>query len=157
MKNVGKRTIFLLCFLIAIIIVYQVYRRFTYSGKVEVTLVKAIKDPQKDRSRVEPRDKSEFIHRNECFNWYMKYLSLQEQDVYQIEQSLQLDKYDYIITCGHRIIDCCYSADFTEHDGICECEDNRIPLDVRLSSDCTDSIYVYRLSAKKNKYRYPGP
>jgi hypothetical protein len=156
MKNVGKKTIIFIVFLIAIIIVYQVYR-FNYSGKVEVTLVKAIKDPQKERSRIYPREKREYINSNERFNWYMEFLSLQQQDIYQIYQSLQLDKYDYIITCGHRIIDCCYSVDFTDHDGICECEDNRIPLDIRLSSDCTDSIYVYKLNAKKNKYRSPGP
>ena len=65
---------------------------------------------------------------------------------------------DKFVLVGKQVLRCDHSAYFTEYgDLICEEEDSRIPLDVKFSSLTTDSIYVYKLMTKKNKFRTPGP
>ncbi len=140
---------------------YKYVKNYNYSGQVDYELVKVIKNPSDslNRERI-MRDSIRitfFIDNSEHLDFFVENMSLQQQKS-EIKYSLNIEQYDYFISVGKRIIKCEYSKYFTDHyDCICECEDNRIPLNIKFSKHVTDSIYIYKLLATKNKFREPGP
>lgn len=132
-----------------------------YSGQVEVELIGVFENPSDSLKReLLERDSiriTYFIDNMEMLNFTIEDLSLQKKKE-KIKNLINLKLYDYYISVGKRIIKCNYSKDFTDHhDLICECEDNRIPLDIKFSRQVTDSIYMYKLLTSKNMFREAGP
>ncbi|WP_455076320.1 hypothetical protein, partial [Prevotella koreensis] len=82
---------------------------------------------------------------------YMKELSM-EDSLREIADSLNIEHFDYIVSFN-KILWCEYPSEFTESDGISADEDTRILLDIKQLELKGDTLYIYKVCAKKGLYR----
>ena len=115
--------------------------RYLNSGIVQVELVDKL---EVKKISWHPR---RFIHTKQDFYIYMKELSM-EDSLREIADSLNIEHFDYIVSFN-KILWCEYSSEFTESDGISADEDSRIPLDIRNLELKGDTLYIYKVCAKK--------
>ena len=141
MKNIPQIILFLS---IAVLCIYLIYTHQNY-GDVKLILLekKECHFLQKDKlpTRV-IRDKDDMSH-------FAKEILITDTMCFEILDKLDLDNYDYIISCGDKIQGCNFSAEFTNNDGMCKDEEPRIPLNLEYSNQTADTIYIYDYVSKK--------
>ena len=150
MKNIIQIILFLS---IAVSCIY--YFIYTHQNYGDVKLILL----EKKEYHFSQKDKlpTRFIRDKDDMFYFAKEIFMTDTMYIEILDKLDLNNYDYIISCGYKIQGCNFSAEFTNNDGICKDEDPRIPLNLEYSNQTADTIYIYMIMCQKNKYRMPGP
>ncbi len=141
-----------LIIILLLIISGIVYLRCSYFYYKEVNYILVASYPLNSSQEGPTR----LIHDINDFYYFAKKIPPGQRQL-DLLKVLDLSHYDYIISCGYKIIKGSVSAEFTRNDIICKQEDDRLPIEIEYSSEITDSLYVYKVISNKGVYRMPGP
>jgi len=150
MKNI---ILIILFFIILILGIYYLRYRYLNNGEVKFVLLETKEYYFLHKDKLPTR----LIRNEDDISHFAKEILITDSLRFEILDKLDLSHFDYIISCGYKILRSDFSIGFTNSDGICKDEDPRIPLHIEYSTQTEDSIYIYKIICKKNKYRMPGP